>query len=491
MHKRRAFLIPIFIIVVLAGIGAWYWFQKNGAEQDNTLKASGTVEAVEATVSTEIAGSIVEVFMQKGDQVKAGDIAFKLDDTLLQSQRQRAVTALESARAAQDTTRVSLDLARASLESATAALNTTQVGVEAADVQLEAAIKAARAAEAPARAVAWEKDIPSEFDQPVWYFTEDENMAAAEKELVTTQEVLEAEQAAFKTLQEDPSNSGLFEAEERLAEAQAAFLVAQDTLDRANDQPDEELRDYAQGIFDVAETELTAAQSSYDQLLSDEEYADVLEARARLSVAQERYEIAQDRLDQMKTGDDSLQVKAARVALEQANAQVTQAEAAVKQSEVGVTSAESRLAQAQASVQQAQAELDLIDVQLGKLAVKVATSGVVLTRNIEPGEVIQPGSIALVIGQLDKLTITVYIPEDRYGQVKLGQQAKITVDSFPDETFNGTVTRIADNAEFTPRNVQTEEGRRTTVFAVEVSVNDPQGKLKPGMPADVVFNLNW
>lgn len=491
MHKRRAFLIPVFIIVVLAIAGAWYLFQKNNAGEENTLKSSGTVEAVEASVSSEIAGSVSEVFLQKGDQVKAGDIAFKLDDTLLQSQRQRAVTALESARAAQDTARVSLDLSRANLESAIAALNTTRVGVAAADVQLESTLKQARFAEAPARATAWEEDIPSEFDQPVWYFTEDESMVAAETELAATQEVLEAEQAAFKLLQEDASNAGLFAAEERLAEAQAAFLVAQDTLDRANDQPDEELRDYAQGIFDTAEAELIAAQSSYDQLLSDDEYADVLEARARLTVAQERHEIAQDRLDQMKTGDDSLQVEAARVALDQAKAQVAQAEASVRQAELGVTSAESRLVQAQAAVQQAQAELDLIDVQLGKLAVHVATSGVVLTRNIEPGEVIQPGSIALTLGQLDQLTITVYIPEDRYGQIKLGAPAKVTVDSFPGETFNATVTRIADQAEFTPRNVQTEEGRRTTVFAVEVSVDDPQGKLKPGMPADVVFNLDW
>ena len=93
----------------------------------------------------------------------------------------------------------------------------------------------------------------------------------------------------------------------------------------------------------------------------------------------------------------------------------------------------------------------------------------------------------MTIGQLDKLSITVYVPEDQYGEIKLGDSAVVSVDSFPDEFFDAIVTRIADQAEYTPRNVQTEEDRKTTVFAVELSVTDPGGKLKPGMPADVNF----
>jgi HlyD family secretion protein len=83
--------------------------------------------------------------------------------------------------------------------------------------------------------------------------------------------------------------------------------------------------------------------------------------------------------------------------------------------------------------------------------------------------------------------MTVYVPEDRYGRIQLGQQAAITVDSFPGESFSGTVQRIAEQAEFTPRNVQTAEGRASTVFAVELSIANESGKLKPGMPADVDF----
>ena len=63
------------------------------------------------------------------------------------------------------------------------------------------------------------------------------------------------------------------------------------------------------------------------------------------------------------------------------------------------------------------------------------------------------------------------------------------VDSFPDEEFSATIIAISDEAEFTPRNVQTVEGRKTTVFAVKLQLSNPEGKLKPGMPADVVFDL--
>ena len=114
--------------------------------------------------------------------------------------------------------------------------------------------------------------------------------------------------------------------------------------------------------------------------------------------------------------------------------------------------------------------------------------GSILTRNVEPGEFVQPGAVTFAMADLEDMTITVYVPEDRYGQISLGQQAHVTVDSFPDETFPAEVIHIADQAEFTPRNVQTVEGRSSTVFAIKLKVTDSEGKLKIGMPADVVFS---
>ncbi len=113
--------------------------------------------------------------------------------------------------------------------------------------------------------------------------------------------------------------------------------------------------------------------------------------------------------------------------------------------------------------------------------------GAVLERLIEPYEFIAPGSTVMVVAPLDTLTLKIYVPEDRYGQIALGQTIPVTVDSFPGETFSGKVIFISDRAEFTPRNVQTKESRETTVYAVKLALAPSGGKLKPGMPADATL----
>jgi len=154
---------------------------------------------------------------------------------------------------------------------------------------------------------------------------------------------------------------------------------------------------------------------------------------------------------------------------------------------VALEQAKAALLQAQAGVRQAQANLALLETQMQKLTIYAPRDGVILSRAVEPGEFLQPGATALTLADLSQLTVTVYIPEDRYGQLHLGQAATIRVDSFPGETFQASIVYISDQAEFTPRNVQTVEGRSTTVYAVKLRVEDSTARLKPGMPADVFF----
>jgi HlyD family secretion protein len=146
-----------------------------------------------------------------------------------------------------------------------------------------------------------------------------------------------------------------------------------------------------------------------------------------------------------------------------------------------------QLEQARISVQLAQANLDLLDNQIAKTTVVAPVDGVVMTRNAEPGSVVNAGAVLLTLARLDELSITVYVPEDRVGEVSLGQTANVSVDSFPGVVFTADVTYISDQAEFTPRNVETVSGRKNTVFAIKLKVNDTSEKLKPGMPADVTF----
>lgn len=419
-----------------------------------------------------MSGRVAEVYVNKGDRVKAGDALFKLEDTLFVAQRKRASAALETAQA-------NLGVIKTALETAQAARQTAQASVDAADVQYQLAVTNARLAYQPIRVKEWSESAPSEFDLPAWYFQKSENIAAAQAEITAAWNTLESEKGNFETVIKNASNEDLKAAESRLANAQTAFEVAKEVKDRQV-QNGEDITNFSQTLYDNAKAELDAAQKAYDKILSEQSSKDVLEARARLAVAQEQYETVLDHLDKLLTGEDSLQVKAAKAALDLAIASLAQAEANVNQ-------AQAAIAQAEKAVGQAQAELDLIDVQIGKLTVHASVDGIIMTRDVEPGEVVQPGTVTMNIGELDELTITVYISEDRYGQIQLGEHVQVTVDSLPGEVFDAVVKRIADKAEYTPRNVQTEEGRRTTVFAVELSVNDPESKLKPGMPADVDF----
>ncbi|MEJ5198826.1 MAG: efflux RND transporter periplasmic adaptor subunit, partial [Anaerolineae bacterium] len=103
---------------------------------------------------------------------------------------------------------------------------------------------------------------------------------------------------------------------------------------------------------------------------------------------------------------------------------------------------------------------------------------------------IAPGARILRIANLDQVTLTVYVPEPQIGRVKPGQRVRVEVDAYPGRTFAGTVVRIADQAEFTPKNVQTQEERVRTVFAVELRLEDEEGLLRPGMPAEAVLRNN-
>ncbi len=436
MKKRSCCaLLSLLLLLPLAACGP------AGDEAGGPLGASGTIAAREVHIAAEMGGQVVEIFVAEGDPVEAGTALFRLDDALLQAQRSQAAAAVE--------------VARAAVEAAEAQL-------AAARLQHRLALEAARLQDQPSRLELWRSPAPEEFTLPAWYFEKSEEISAAAAEVATARDALDVELADLELVLRDASNADLRAAERRLAEAQAAFRVAQQTLAQATGV--ESLQQVAQDQFDAAKTALEAAWTAYNRLLSSAAAADVLEARSRVAVARARHDNAVDRLSQLLTGENARQVEVAQAA-------VRQAEAAVGQARAGLSQAEAALA--------------LLDVQLQKVTVYAPMDGVVLSSSLEVGEIASPGSTAMVLGQLREVRLTVYIGEAHYGRLQLGQPARITVDSFPGETFSGTVVRIADKAEFTPRNVQTTDGRQSTVYAVDVLVANAGLKLKPGMPADV------
>jgi membrane fusion protein YbhG len=131
------------------------------------------------------------------------------------------------------------------------------------------------------------------------------------------------------------------------------------------------------------------------------------------------------------------------------------------------------------------AALSTADVRLGDAVLFSPLAGVVLRKNAEEGETVAAGEPVFTIGDLDHPWIKVYVKEDKLGLVKLGQKAEVSVDTFPDKKYEGTITFISSEAEFTPKNVQTREERVKLVFGIKVSVKNENHELKPGMPADV------
>jgi HlyD family secretion protein len=138
---------------------------------------------------------------------------------------------------------------------------------------------------------------------------------------------------------------------------------------------------------------------------------------------------------------------------------------------------------AQAAVDLAHARLAMAEKAVADCAVRAPTNGVVSIRCREAGEMIAPGMPVVVLERLDDVWLSIYVPEKNLGLVKLGQPARVKLDG-DGKMYEGTVTFVASEAEFTPRNVQTPDERAKLVYRVKIALKNPDGIFKPGMPAD-------
>lgn len=424
---------PVIAIVVIAVIAALYFGLANlNTDGNGELTASGSIEATIVNISPELAGKVIGVDVEEGALVNADDPLLHLDPSLLAAQRAVAASQLDSANAALASAQTKFD-------------QTLQAALSAQDAQ---------------RAKDLRISAPDEFNQPLWFIDQSDQITSAQTEVDASKVALDEAVANLEKVISDLGNAQYLDAEKRLSEARAAFLIADKVKVQAENAVEagavqDAAYDYYNDVLDVLER----AQDDFNALTNTEAEDDIKYARGQVVIAQQRYDAAYTRLLSLQTGTDSPVVISAKNALDQAHA----------------------------AVKQSQANLDLLDAQIAKLDIYAVMDGIILSRNVEPGEFVQPGAVALTMADLTNLTITVYVPEDRYGQISLGQTAEVRVDSFPGLTFTATVVHIADQAEFTPRNVQTVEGRSSTFYAIKLQVSDPDGKLKIGMPADVVF----
>jgi len=234
-----------------------------------------------------------------------------------------------------------------------------------------------------------------------------------------------------------------------------------------------------------------AARAVLDELLAGSRSEEVATARAAAQAARDRLALAQKDLERTQTLFDggAVSVEArdqAVTALRVAESQAAQADEQLQLVTKGPRA--ERIAAQRAEVARAEAAVHTQRATLDLMTTRAPFDALVTVRHREPGESVSPGAPVLTVANMDDRWVRIYVPETTVGRVHLGQEARLTVDSFPGKTYTGRVKFIASEAEFTPKNVQTAEERVKLVYMVKVQIaDDPTIELKPGMPADVAL----
>lgn len=474
------FAVVVIVLIVLATVGGWL-YSRQGLAVSRELIASGTIEARVVSLSAELGGRVILVLAEEGQQVTAGQELVRLDDAALQAQHAQTQAALRFAQANYDLlaagpTAEQLRQAQAALDAAQAKLDGIKAGPRTEQVtQAEVNVSIAQV-----RLAALERGGRSEqVDQA------EANLAAARSRLEQVRKGPTDQDTALAKFAIDQAKNALW-----AAQANRDGICGNKRLPGAQCQA-------AEAQVASAETGIQQAQTRLDQLQAGATPEVISQAQDAVLAAEAQLKLAKQPAssEDLTQARDAVRLAQAQLALakqpftrhdiDAAQAQVEAAQAQFDALKAG--SRAQQLAAAEAQVAMAQAQVQANEVQLRKVVLVAPVDGVILTRNIEPGEIASPGAVLFEIGKLSALEITVYLPEDKFALVSPGEQAQVHVDAYPGRAFTATVLRIADHAEFTPRNVQTVEGRKDTVFAVRLSIVNPDLAVKPGMPADVTF----
>lgn len=390
------------------------------------ITASGFIEAEEVAIAAEVGGRIAEVLVAEGDMVEAGQVLIRLDDRIAQAQ---------------------VALAQAGGEVARAQLARARAGARPEEIRRARALLAQAEAARDGAYQAWQD---------------------ARAMLANPQDL-----------------------NARIAQAEAQVNATRAALNQAVALKD--MAEMAYYQYQAAMREWESIPEPYRPPLSPQVHEVIYaywKAWAGVNSAGAGYDGAREALDllhRIRQNPQSLraQVDAAEAQYRAAEAAVAQAQAVLDGLEAGATPEE--IAALEAQVRQAEAQLESARTVLAKLTLTAPIGGQVMEVVGHAGELAAPGVTLITLADLEQVTLTIYVPENRLGQVQVGQSVEVRVDAFPDRVFIGRVASIATEAEFTPRNIQTADERANMVFAVKVVIPNPDRALKPGMPADAVL----
>ena len=456
----------------------------------SALGASGTIEVEEIVVAAEAGGRVVEIPVAEGNSVERGSPLVRLDTALLLTQRDGARATVAQAEAAQDAAQAQLARANAGarpeeLTASESALAAAKAAVAAAKANQKAAAGREQGAHAGVAAAAGQ-------------------LAAATADLEWAQAQVSVAVAAL-----DRAETGA--TPEEIAIAQRGVEAAKNLLWGAQAQRDgvcgqvgrstnDANCDSAKAATQAAEEQVLIAELQLTQVTKGPREEDIAALRAQVAQAQAGVEAARATTQTTQANVDGASatvslaqadVQGAMASLLAARARRDQAQAAHDLLLAGARSEDidtlqAQVSQAGATLLSAQAGLSGAETQLDRMTVVAPVGGMVLDALIHVGELATPGAPLMLLADLDELTLTVFVPEADLGRVRLRQSVSVTVDSY-DDAFAGRVTYIASRAEFTPKHVETREERIHMVFAVKIVLDNTDGRLLPGMPADVTF----
>lgn len=382
-------------------------------------------------ISTEIGGRVATLDVEEGQAVTAGQVLITLDTDLLAAQREVLAAQVAIAEAQRD--QLAAGVRPEIIAQGQAQVALAQASVDAASVALGGAAAL--------------YNNPQELEIQV---------IDAQTQVTVAQEQVTAARAQFT------------KAEEGLQSSEMAVPDIRDAQDQFEPL----------GITIAMPLDLATAPYQFQQaqtnLLSTIDALDG--AQAALVALQTVADNPQGYQAQIAAA--SGQLETARAALDRAGAELALLEAGPRAEDLAV---------ADAQVEQAQAVVDALDVQIGRATITSPIDGIVLERTLHVGELAVPGVTAITVANLETVDITVYLQADELPLAELNGEVDVYVDAFPSVAFTGVVIEIADEAEFTPRTAQTREERINLVYAITVRVQNINGALKPGQPADVVF----
>ncbi|MCL4792975.1 MAG: HlyD family efflux transporter periplasmic adaptor subunit [Bryobacteraceae bacterium] len=384
-------IIPIVLVLAVAGVFAWRHF--SGSEADGVLRLSGNIELTEVTLSFKMPGRLVELALDEGDEVRAGQVLARLDREELERGLEREQAGVRLAQSMLVQVRTGIEFQREALDGELALRGAELRAAEARLTELEAGSR------------------PQELEQA--------RAAAAE---ARTQH----EQAAAD-----------WERAQRLFK---------------NDDISAQQRDQFRTRFDAT--------------------------RAALERAEQTRALVQE-------GPRREQIEQQRAAVERARAAIRLAEAG----RIDLRRRQEEVAARAADVQRASAQEGVLTSQLSDRVLESPVDGVVLTKAAEAGEVLAAGAAVVTLGDVDKPWLRAYINQSDLGRVRLGMPVAVMTDSYPGKRYQGRVTFISDEAEFTPKQIQTQEERVKLVYRIKVEMENPNRELKSNMPVDAEIRL--